>query len=112
MSLGYTGICKKVAEDNYIVIYSYAGENWNDGGKSKRGDSQLQDGMFTIYKDAFCSDLERCVQSGNIKIDRECKNAFHRPGVSCEYIVWKLLNHIFAYYEKNNHFPAQEAFVQ
>lgn len=50
MSLGYIGICRKVAEDDYIVIYSYTGENWNDGGKSKHGDSQLQDGLFTIYK--------------------------------------------------------------
>lgn len=50
MSLGYTGICKKVAEDDHIVIYSYAGENWNDGGKSKHGDLQLQDGMFTIMR--------------------------------------------------------------
>lgn len=112
MSLGYTGICKKVAEDDSIVIYSYAGENWNDGGKSKRGDSQLQDGMFTICKSSFCVDMENCIQSGGVKIDRECKNAFQRPGIAVDYIVWMLLNHIFAYYKKNNHFPAQESFIQ
>lgn len=111
MSLGYTEICKKVAEDDSIVIYSYAGENWNDGGKSKRGDSQLPDGMFTIYKDPVYIDIESCLQSGRIKIDRECKNAFQRPGIAVDYIAWMLLNHIFTYYKKNNHFPAQESFI-
>ena len=112
MSLGYTGICKKVAEDDYIVIYSYAGENWNDGGKSKRGDSQLQDGMFTIYKSSFCIDMESCMQSGGVKIDCECKNAFQRPGIAVDYLAWMLIDHIFTYYKKNDHFPAQESFVQ
>ena len=27
--------CKKELEDDEIVVYSYSGENWNDGGKSK-----------------------------------------------------------------------------
>lgn len=112
MSLGYTGICKKVAEDDRIVIYSYAGENWNDDGKSKHGDSKLQDGMFTIYKDSFCIDIESCMQSGGVIIDCECKNAFQKPGIAVDYIAWMLLSHIFAYYKKNNHFPAQESFIQ
>jgi len=112
MSLGYTGICKKVAEDDHLVIYSYAGENWNDGGKSKHGDSQLQDGMFTICKDLVFMGIESCMQSGRIKIDCECKNAFQRPGVTVDYIAWMLLNHIFAYYKKNDQFPAQTSFIQ
>ena len=112
MSLGYIGICKKVAEDDSVVIYSYAGENWNDDGKSKRGDSQLQDGMFTIYKGSFCTDVGRHVQLGGIEIDRECKNAFQRPGIAVDHIARMLLNHIFTYYKKNNHFPAQESFIQ
>ena len=103
---------KKVAEDDSIVIYSYAGENWNDDGKSKRGDSQLQDGMFTIYKGSFCTDVGRHVQLGGIEIDRECKNAFQRPGIAVDHIARMLLNHIFTYYKKNNHFPAQESFIQ
>lgn len=53
MSLGYTGMCKKELEDDEIVIYSYAGENWNDDGKSKSGDSLLCDGSFIIHKDCF-----------------------------------------------------------
>lgn len=53
MSLGYTGMCKKELEDDEVVIYSYSGENWNDGGKSKNGDSLLCDGRFTIYKDCL-----------------------------------------------------------
>lgn len=32
---GYIGLCKKILEDEELVIYSYAGENWSDGGKSK-----------------------------------------------------------------------------
>ena len=112
MSLGYIGICKKVAEDDHIVIYSYAGENWNDGGKSKPRDSQLQDGMFTVYKGSFCVNIESAMQSGGIKIDRECKNAFQRPGVAVDYIAWRLLSHIFTYYRKNNQFPFQASFIQ
>lgn len=112
MSLGYTGTCQKVAEDEHIIIYSYSGENWNDGGKSKRGDSQLLDGMFTIQKGLFCTDLERCIQAGIIKIDHECKNAFRRPGVSCDYIAWRLLIHIFDHYKTNSHFPLKELFIQ
>ena len=112
MSLGYVGMCRKVAEDDRMVIYSYAGENWNDGGKSKHGDSHLQDGFFTIHKDFFGVDLDGRIRTGKIIIDRECKNAFHKPGVLCDYIAWQLLNHIFAQFEKNRHFPEQKTFIQ
>lgn len=49
MSLGYVGSCNLIYEDDKRVIYSYAGENWNDT-NSKVGDIDLQDGEFTIYK--------------------------------------------------------------
>ena len=82
MSLGYIGICKKVAEDDSIVIYSYAGENWNDDGKSKRGDSQLQDGMFTIYKDSVCIDIESCMPYTPVKhASRDAHNFAKTAGV-------------------------------
>ena len=48
MSLGYTRMCKKELDDDEIVIYSYSGENWNDGGKSKSGDSLLYDAQNKI----------------------------------------------------------------
>ena len=73
MSLGYTGICHKVAEDEHIVIYTYAGENWNDGGKSKLGDSQLQDGIFTIQKDSFCANLETLIDLILIRATASCE---------------------------------------
>ncbi len=112
MSLGYTGMCKKVAEDECLVIYSYAGENWNDGVKSKSGDCQLQDGMFTIHKDDFCEDIERCIQIGIIKIDRECKNAFCKSGVPCDYIAWRLLRRLYIAYEQNGLFSETATFIQ
>lgn len=112
MSLGYTGICHKVAEDEHIVIYTYAGENWNDGGKSKLGDSQLQDGIFTIQKDSFCANLERSVQTKSVEIKQECKNAFRKANIPCDYIAWRLLNHIFDYTKTNHLFPDRISFIQ
>lgn len=112
MSLGYTGTCRKVAEDDHIVIYSYAGENWNDRWNSKQGDLQLLDGMFTIQKDSFCTCLEKCMQTNAINIDRKCKNAFGKPDIPCDYIAWRLLHRIFDYHQKNNQFPEQASFIQ
>lgn len=112
MSLGYTGICMLVMEDEKHVIYSYAGENWNDGGASKLGDSKLQDGMFTIDKLHPIKNVADGLKTGIITIDRESKNAFFRPGVPCDYIAWVLLHHVVGYYEKNGYFPSQQAFIQ
>lgn len=112
MSLGYTGNCKLIAEDESLVIYSYAGENWNDGGKSKYGDSALQDGMFTIDRSHAIEDIADGLKSGAIEIDRECKNAFRRPGVPCDYIAWRLLIRILDYYKQNGCFPKGESFIQ
>lgn len=112
MSLGYIGICRKVAEDDYIVMYSYAGENWNDGGKSKHGDSQLQDGLFTIRKDTFSDNLNHCLQTGTVKIDQACKNAFQKSDISCDYIAWRLLRHILKDYQRNLSFPEKASFIQ
>lgn len=53
MSIGYVGKCRIEIEDDEVAIYSYSGENWNDGGKSQRGDRELYDGSFIIYKDCL-----------------------------------------------------------
>lgn len=50
MSLGIAGVCKKYLEDDGVVIHTHAGENWNDRGKSKSGDAQLQNGIMLIDK--------------------------------------------------------------
>ena len=112
MSLGYTGRCKLLMEDESLVVYSYAGENWNDNGKSKPGDSALQDGMFTIDKTHTIKDVADGLNSGAITINRECKNAFRKPDVPCDYIAWRLLVHILDCYKKNGYFPEKDAFIQ
>lgn len=112
MSLGYTGICKLITEDDSLVIYSYAGENWNNSEKSEHGDSALQDGRFTIDKSYVIEDVADGLKSRAITIDKECKNAFCRPGIPCDYIAWCLLIHILDDYKQNGCFPKEDAFIQ
>lgn len=141
MSLGYCGMCLKVMEDDEAVVYSYAGENWNDGGKSKSGDSLLQDGIIFIYKRCLeepeiHSKVRRTssgrkklitkrithipsicahVNSGDIIVEKECKNAFQRPlfeSMPLDYIAYRLLIHIFTRYQEYGVLPEKEAFIQ
>lgn len=138
MSLGYIGLCKKILEDEQVVIYSYAGENWNDGGKSKTGDVHLQDGMITIYKDCLeqvdvhrhikktpsgrkktiekrivtIPSLDDYIKSERIVIDQECKNAFRCGSMKVDYIAYRLLLHIFKRYQTGDELPDEERFIQ
>ena len=120
MSLGYVGKCNKISEDEKIVIYSYAGENWNDNGKSKQGDRFLQDGRFIIYKE--CLEIKKAhitvtkhIIDGKIIIEKECKNAFRRDiceNISIDYIAYILLTNIFKKYQEEGNLPETEAFIQ
>ena len=110
MSLGYCGVCIKQEESEDKVRYSYSGENWNDGGKSKSGDCKLQDGIFVIYKSNL-SDMEICIESG-VVVEKECKNAFKRyTGNSMDYIAFRLLNKIIDAFQRDGVFPDREAFI-
>lgn len=136
MSLGYSGLCVKVMEDDEVAIYSYAGENLNDG-VSKIGDALLQDGMITIYKRCLKEpeihsrlrrmpsgkkklvakriphfpSVDEHIQNGDIMIDKECKNAFCK-GYSFDYIAYRLLVHIFVNYQKKGGLPEKDSFIQ
>lgn len=112
MSFGYEGICRKQLEDEVMVVYSYTGENWNDEGKSRSGDDQLQDGMFSIMKRTVSDSIEECLAAGHIVIDRECKNAFRKGQQTSDYIALMLLRKVILFYEKNGVYPEREAFVQ
>lgn len=112
MSLGYIGICQKHTEDDTAVIYTYSGENWNDGGKSKHGDRYLQDGIIFIDKTKLTHDWEKSLLDNSIYLDRECKNAFHRNNIAIDYIAWRLLCKIFKILQTEGYFPEHEAFIQ
>lgn len=141
MSLGYCGTCIKVMEDEKTVIYSYAGENHNDGGKSKSGDSLAQDGIIFINKccleePEIHSKMKRTasgrkhlvtkrithipsicahVRNSDIIIEKECKNAFRRStldSIPLDYIAYCLLIHIFLRYQEDGILPEQESFIQ
>lgn len=86
MSLGYSGLCVKVMEDDEVAIYSYAGENLNDG-VSKIGDALLQDGMITIYK--------RCLEEPEIHSRlRQCHQE-KRSWLRKEYHIFRPLMSIY-----------------
>ena len=138
MSIGFCGLCRKEAEDEKMVLYTYAGENWNDHGKSKSGDSLLYDGYFIIYKDCleepeihtrmkrmpsgrkrtvvkriphFPAIFEH-VRNGRIVVEKECKNAFRYPEtLPIDYIAYHLLLHIFTQYQLDGALPEKEAFI-
>jgi hypothetical protein len=112
MSLGYIGICQKHTEDDTAVIYTYSGENWNDGGKSKHGDRYLQDGIIFIDKTKLKLEWPQNLPNKSIYLDRECKNAFRRNNIAIDYIAWRLLCKIFKTLQSESHFPEQEAFIQ
>lgn len=139
MSLGYTGMCKKELEDDEMVIYSYSGENWNDGGKSKSGDSLLYDGSFIIYKDCLeepeihtklkkmpsgrkkviekrithTPKLSEHLENKKVFVERECKNAFRRGAtMPIDYIAYRLILHIFERYQLDGELPEKESFIQ
>jgi hypothetical protein len=112
MSLGYIGICQKYSEDDTAVIYTYSGENWNDGGQSKHGDRYLQDGIIFIDKAKLTHDWKQILLDKSIYLDRECKNAFHRNNIAIDYIAWRLLCKIFKILQTEGYFPEHEAFIQ
>ena len=139
MSLGYTGMCKKELEDDEMVIYSYSGENWNDGGKSKSGDSLLYDGSFIIYKECLeepeihtklkrmpsgrkkivekrithTLELSKYLETKKVFVESECKNAFRRGAtMPIDYIAYRLILHIFERYQLDGVLPEIESFIQ
>ena len=141
MSLGYCGMCVKVMEDDEAVVYSYAGENWNDGGKSQSRDSLLQDGVIFIYKRCLeepeiHSKIKRTasgrkkmiikrityvpsicdhVRNGDIIVEKECKNAFRHfrfKSIPLDYIAYRLLGCIFTRYQEDGILPEREYFIQ
>ena len=139
MSWGYTGLCRKALEDDEMVLYTYAGENWNDNGSSKSGDSLLQDGLIVIYKRCLeepelhtrnrrmpggkkvpitkrithVPSIEKHVASRDIIVEKECKNAFRRPAhAPIDHIAYQLLVHTFERYQKDGILPEEESFLQ
>lgn len=141
MSLGYTGYCKLLSLNGTSATYQYSGENWNDGGKSKSGDSLLLDGTFTIKlsslkepeiheklkkmpsgrKKMLVKRIPHTVGvcekylAGDITIDRECKNAFVRGGTSSvkmDYIALGLLYKIYEGYQITGKLPETMGFTQ
>lgn len=112
MSLGYMGICQKQLEDEVMVVYSYAGENQNDEGKSRRGDAQLQDGMFSIKKGFVGGSIEESMTAGHIVVDCECKNAFRKGQQTSDYIAWMLVRKVIRFHEKEGVYPEIESFIQ
>lgn len=139
MSLGYAGLCKKELEDDELVIYSYSGENWNDGGKSKNGDRLLYDGRFVICKDCLeepeihtklkkmpsgrkkilekrithVPNIVEYVRDKRIVVEKECKNAFKRsPSIPIDYIAYMLLLSVFKRYQVDGCLPEKDSFIQ
>lgn len=51
MSRGYAAHANKVLEDEQLVIYEYAGFNWND--PLYYNDEHILDGVITIQKSCF-----------------------------------------------------------
>ena len=137
MSLGYTGLCIKIAENDVSVTYSYAGENWNDE-KSTQGDCLLQDGEFVILKDCLVeaeihtkikklpsgrkktvekriprhTDVTKLIGEGKIIIKKECKNAFKNGDNFIDQIAYCLLTGIFERYQIEGILPEQQRFIQ
>ena len=129
MSLGYLGLCKKILEDDGMVIYTYGGENWNDE-KSHSGDSHLQDGIFAIDKQKltlsptpyktkrktlYWPPVMEYVSSGAVSVDTECKNAFIIKDNGCitiDYIAYMLISHILIKYKETTIFAESEWFIQ
>ena len=138
MSLGYIGFCRKIDEDIFSAVYEYSGENWNDR-RSTHGDARLFDGVFVI--DKCCLEepalvpstfraasgaewditgralhspkINKHIVEGNIKILRECKNAFRRNDrETTDYIAGKLLHTIFIQYQKEGKMPDTAAFIR
>ena len=141
MSLGYTGYCKLFQLDDTYAVYRYSGENWNDKGKSKSGDSLKIDGIFTIkltsleepeihekMKKMPSGRKKRIVKrithtvgicekyiDGEIIINQNCKNAFVRGScqeIDMDYIALHLLYNIYEEYQKNGELPESMSFIQ
>ena len=139
MSFGYTGMCRKEFEDDKLVIYSYSGENWNDCGKSKSGDSLLYDGVFIIHKRCLeepeihtklkrfpsgrkklvekrilhCPDIYKHIADRKIIIEKVCKNAFKiHSETLIDYIAYMLLIHVFEKYQENGFLVETGSFIQ
>ena len=140
MSLGYRGRCKLIDQDDTMAIYTYAGENWNDNGKSQENDCDLQDGLIIIYKKCLVepeihekikkmpsgkkklivkrirkeNNIAELIGKGDIVIDKRCKNEFSRSryNENQHYLAERLIDHIFDRYQDDGMLPIEEYFIQ
>ena len=138
MSLGYSGVCKLLEQDEEVAIYAYSGANIND--EATQGEHRLDyDGEILIYKRCLeepeihakikrrssgrkyesvkrithLPNILRHVENGEVVIEKECRNAFRRHGdTEIDYIAHTLLIKIFIYYQENGQLPEKEGFIQ
>ena len=139
MSLGYEGMCKLVMQDDETAIYAYSGANINDNYELRKQHVFEYDGEIVIYKRCLetpeihtkikCKPSGRKyeeekrithfpnvidhIQKGDIIIEKECFNAFrHYANIEMDYIAYRLIVKIFAYYQENGCLPEKEGFIQ
>ena len=124
MSLGIYAVGRKNAEDDELVFYSYAGEDW-DAFPTQKGDAKLQDGEIAIMKccleapeihrkikrrkngrkyiceKRICRlpDISIHLESSTIKILSPCKNEHHH------YYAIHLLEKIFLEWQEKDMLP-------
>ena len=131
MSMGYGGFCRKVAEDENMVIYEYAVYNLNmpehkdardifDGRiiieKSGLVEPEIHEKMKRmpsgrrklvvkrIIREIPCEEL---FAAGKIRIE-DCSHCWKQMELGCDFIAFRLVMKIFRYYQENDKLPEEE----
>ena len=124
MSLGYIGYCKKIAEDDLTICYSYSGSNWNLTTNEKSAELAY-DGNFAIDKSVlqwkpakpriqteYIHWTHTAIENNQVVIITECRNSFYRHGNNYDYIVLHLFYKIFDTLHKTGELPEEACFIQ
>ena len=77
MSLGYSGRCKKVNEDDTAVYYAYSGIDLNNPTHDKAFE-KVYDGSFVVDKSITGNErIDALLADGRLVIINHCKNEWH-----------------------------------
>ena len=139
MSLGIYGRCQLESEDDYWIVYSYSGENWNLD-RAVRQEVETRAGAFMIAKNCLLEpevrtrkrrvskqrkalvekrivripDIGNCISVGDIIIEYCGLDAYElaegiQPASRTALI---LIRHIFERYQKDGTLPESEFFIK
>ena len=111
MSLGYSGRCKKVDEDDTAVYYAYSGIDLNNPTHDKAFE-KVYDGSFAVDKSITGNErIDALLADERLVIINHCKNEWH-TATTAGYILLHLVLAILKDLRKTGEFTDGFSFTK